>query len=202
VALVSAWRATPPAAAVAAATAQLDPAAAAVARPAAATPFGHLQVSITGDLLLVFDTETGSVGTITLGDKGAPQTLGTLRKNATGRWELGPAGAANVAPPPAADAARTTAARADVLVLMTALNRYKADVGRYPSTEEGLQALIVQSGGADNWKGPYLKQEVPKDPWGNPYVYRNPGKQNPTGVDVYSFGPDTREAGGDDIFPQ
>jgi len=121
-------------------------------------------------------------------------------KSDAGKWELVPPATAAPAAPVAPEAARVTAAKADVLVLMTALKTYRNDTGKFPSTEEGLQSLVVQSGGADNWKGPYLKGEIPKDPWGNPYVYRNPGKHNPSGVDVLSFGPDTRDGGGDDIF--
>jgi general secretion pathway protein G len=83
---------------------------------------------------------------------------------------------------------------------MTALRRFKQDTGRFPSTEEGLQALIVQPTSVENWKGPYMKDGLPKDPWGNPYIYREPGTLNADGVDVLSFGPDLRDGGGDDIF--
>jgi general secretion pathway protein G len=86
--------------------------------------------------------------------------------------------------------------------LGTALDMFAADNDRYPSTEDGgLQALISQPPGAPDWKGPYLKdqQEIPKDPWGNPYLYRYPGTNNPGGYDLFSFGPDGREGGGDDI---
>jgi general secretion pathway protein G len=180
---------------------------------AAARALASLQVSVAPNgSLVVFDSSTGDVMRVTTGDKPAVEPVGTLRKGAAGKWELVPPSstgsavapvAPGVAAPPAPTApevARATAAKADVLVLMTALKTYRNDTGRFPSTEEGLQSLVVQPGTVDNWKGPYLKGEIPKDPWGNPYVYRNPGKQNPSGVDVLSFGPDTRDGGGDDIF--
>jgi general secretion pathway protein G len=53
--------------------------------------------------------------------------------------------------------------------------------------------------GATNWRGPYLKKGIPADPWGNPYVYNYPGKNNPDGYDIMSMGPDGRVGGGDDI---
>jgi len=80
-----------------------------------------------------------------------------------------------------------------------ALSAFELDCGRYPTTEEGIKALLVQPGGVTEWHGPYLKRGVPKDPWGNPYNYRFPGQHNPTGFDLYSFGPDGQEGGGDDI---
>ena len=85
--------------------------------------------------------------------------------------------------------------------LGTALDMFAADNDRYPSTDEGLQALITAPPGAQDWKGPYLKDQptVPKDPWGTTYVYRYPGTNNPGGYDLYSFGPDLKEGGGDDI---
>ena len=175
------------------------------APPKPGTPPGALaalQVSVAPNgTLVVFDSSTGEVLRVSTGDKPTVEPVGTLRKGDAGKWELVPPAAT---PPPAApaapEAARVTAAKADVIVLMTALKTYRNDTGKFPSTEEGLQSLVVQAGGVDNWKGPYVKGEIPKDPWGNPYVYRNPGKHNPSGVDVFSFGPDTRDGGGDDIF--
>jgi general secretion pathway protein G len=92
--------------------------------------------------------------------------------------------------------ARITAAKADISSIKTALNAFEIDTGRYPTTEEGLTALVSQPSGVQNWHG-YL-DNVPKDPWGNPYQFRSPGQHNPEGFDVYSFGPDGRE-GNDDI---
>jgi general secretion pathway protein G len=176
---------------------------AAAAKPAPSPPgaLAALQVNVAPNgTLVVFDSLSGEVFRVSTGEKPTVDPIGTLRKGDAGRWELVPPAAAAPAAPVAPEAARVTAAKADVLVLMTALKKYRNDTGKYPSTEEGLQSLVVQSGGADNWKGPYVKGEIPKDPWGNPYVYRNPGKHNPAGVDVLSFGPDIRDGGGDDIF--
>ena len=53
--------------------------------------------------------------------------------------------------------------------------------------------------GLAEWKGPYVKRAVPQDPWGNPYVYRQPGRHNTNGYDLHSYGPDGRDGGGDDI---
>jgi len=75
-----------------------------------------------------------------------------------------------------------------------ALELYKLDVGRFPRSNEGLQALVQQPGGAQGWNGPYLKKsEVPDDPWGNPYVYRSPGQNG--AIDIVSLGADGRPGG-------
>ena len=94
--------------------------------------------------------------------------------------------------------ARTTAAKTDISSMETALDAFEVDCGRYPSTEEGLRALVEAPGNVQNWRGSYLKRGVPKDPWGNEYVYRFPGGNAANSYDLYSFGPDGRE-GGDDI---
>ncbi len=94
--------------------------------------------------------------------------------------------------------ARTTAARTDVSNLEMALDAFEVDTGRFPSTDEGLGALVQPPPGAQNWRGPYIKRGVPKDPWQNPYVYRYPGQHNTSGYDLTSLGPDGRE-GTDDI---
>ncbi len=68
-------------------------------------------------------------------------------------------------------------ARAQIEAFDKALDTYRLDIGRYPSTEEGLKALVTKPSGADNrWNGPYLKKEVPNDPWGRAYQYRQPGE--------------------------
>ena len=88
-----------------------------------------------------------------------------------------------------ADDARAAAARADVNNLMQALKLYKLDNLRYPSNDQGLQALVAKpSAGAipPNWR-PYL-DKLPSDPWGHPYQYANPGLKGE--IDVYSFGAD------------
>ena len=101
------------------------------------------------------------------------------------------------------DEARAVAAKQDIATIAQALKLYRLDNQRYPTAEQGLAALTAKPELAPvppNWKpGGYIER-LPKDPWGNPYVYRNPGKHNPSGVDVLSFGPDTRDGGGDDIF--
>lgn len=93
-----------------------------------------------------------------------------------------------------ADDARVTAARTDVNNLMQALKMYKLDNLRYPSGEQGLQALVAKpTTGAipSNWK-PYL-EKLPNDPWGHPYQYANPGVKGE--IDVYSFGADGQVGG-------
>jgi general secretion pathway protein G len=84
--------------------------------------------------------------------------------------------------------------------LDTALVPYRLDVGNYPSTEEGLTALMKAPAGKETkWKGAYLK-ELPLDPWGNPYQYRYPGSKNinaARGYDAWSWGPDGSESADD-----
>ena len=99
---------------------------------------------------------------------------------------------------PTAERAKPAAARADIIQLRVALDVFEVDMGRYPTTQEGLSALLAPPPGSKNWKGPYLKGAA-KDPWGHPYVYRCPGTHNPNGFDLHSFGPDGKEGGGDDI---
>ena len=94
--------------------------------------------------------------------------------------------------------AKIVAAQTDISALEMAIDLFEVDCTRYPTTEEGLQALIQQPADLDAWKGSYLKRGMPKDHWGNPYVYRCPGQHN-NSYDLYSFGPDGQEGGGDDI---
>ena len=93
--------------------------------------------------------------------------------------------------------ARTTAASADIKGNLTlALRLYEVDNGRYPTTEQGLQALIAKPTSPpapNNWKGPYIEQQ-PTDPWGKPYVYRYPGGHPPRDYDLFSYGPDGVES--------
>jgi general secretion pathway protein G len=81
------------------------------------------------------------------------------------------------------------------------LTQYRIDLGDYPSTAEGLQALITApQNRAERWRGPYLESRtVPVDPWGEPYQYRYPGVRNRGSYDVYSKGPDRQEGTEDDI---
>jgi general secretion pathway protein G len=92
------------------------------------------------------------------------------------------------------DDARSTAARTDINTLVQALKRYRLDNQRYPSTEQGLNALVAQPTVGvvpPNWK-PYL-DKLPSDPWGRPYQYLNPGVRGE--IDVFSFGADGQPGG-------
>lgn len=95
--------------------------------------------------------------------------------------------------------ARIVAARTDIANLEMVLDAFEVDTGRYPSDSEGLQALVEQPSNIKDWRGPYLKRGVPTDPWGNTYIYKYPGEHNVDGYDLYSFGPDGQNGGGDDI---
>ena len=93
--------------------------------------------------------------------------------------------------------ARKQAAKADIDGgIALAIDLYEVDNGQYPSK---LDDLVMKSSGAANWKGPYLKKGVPKDPWGSPYVYSFPGTHNTESYDLYSLGRDKQEGSGDDI---
>ena len=94
--------------------------------------------------------------------------------------------------------AKTTTAKTQIETLGAALDSYKLDVGRYPSTAEGLDALMTAPPGATGWHGPYLKKKVPLDPWGHPYVYKSPGEVNPKDYDLLSYGADGQPGGEDD----
>lgn len=95
--------------------------------------------------------------------------------------------------------ARITAAQTQIANFGVVLDAFEVDNGYYPKGKSGLQDLIEQPKDAINWRGPYLKQDIPKDPWGNPYIYEYPGKNNPNSYDLMSMGPDGRVGGGDDI---
>ncbi len=84
--------------------------------------------------------------------------------------------------------AKVKATQAQIELLGTALDTLRLDVGRYPTTQEGLNALRRQPGDAQKWDGPYLKKEVPLDPWGRAYIYRSPGEHGP--YDLFSYGAD------------
>lgn len=96
--------------------------------------------------------------------------------------------------------ARIAASQADINAhLSTALDLFELGVGRFPTTQEGLAALQTAPSGATGWKGPYLKRDVPKDPWGRKYAYRSPGQHNREDYDLFSYGPDGVEGGDDDV---
>ena len=84
-------------------------------------------------------------------------------------------------------------AAAQIELLSSALDTYRLDVGQYPTTKQGLQALRKVPEGVKNWDGPYLSKVVPLDPWGNAYHYKRPGKDNP--YSLYTLGRDGVEGG-------
>lgn len=89
---------------------------------------------------------------------------------------------------------KTKAARLQIEELSSSLDMYRLDVGRYPPSDEGLEALIEQPASAKFWNGPYLrKKKVPLDPWNNPYHYVSPGQHGK--FDVFSLGADGAEGG-------
>jgi general secretion pathway protein G len=89
---------------------------------------------------------------------------------------------------------KTKTARIQIEELAGALDIYRLEVGRYPTSTEGLQALVEPSGDVKNWNGPYLKKsQVPKDPWGYDYEYRSPGEHG--AFDIWTLGADNREGG-------
>ena len=89
--------------------------------------------------------------------------------------------------------AEVQAARQQIQLFETALDTLRLDVGRYPTTQEGLEMLRTRPFGVDRWDGPYLKKDVPLDPWGNPYMYRSPGKSG--AFDLFSYGADGVQGG-------
>jgi general secretion pathway protein G len=89
---------------------------------------------------------------------------------------------------------RTQTAKVQIQNVVAALELYRLDVGRYPTQEEGLTAVISAPPAAAGWNGPYLQRpSALVDPWGQPYLYRNPGKHGE--IDVYSLGSDKAEGG-------
>lgn len=90
--------------------------------------------------------------------------------------------------------AKADAARIEIGQVSQALDLYKLEIGRYPTTQEGLQALIQAPAGVNNWNGPYWKKNtVPKDPWGNEYRYTSPAASAP--YEIVSLGADGKEGG-------
>jgi len=94
--------------------------------------------------------------------------------------------------------AKETAAKTQIAGFSTALDAYEVDTGGYPKGADGLMNLIQAPSDVQGWKGPYMK-DVPSDPWGRPYVYVSPGRNNPNGYDLYSIGADGREGTEDDV---
>ena len=85
------------------------------------------------------------------------------------------------------------AAKAQIALFETALDTYRLDTSKYPTTDQGLQALRVKPSGVERWDGPYLPKEVPLDPWGHAYQYRSPGEHGD--FDIVSLGADGSEGG-------
>jgi len=91
--------------------------------------------------------------------------------------------------------AKVKAAKIQIESFSSALDLYYLDAGRYPSSSEGLAALVQRPGGDATWNGPYLKNGiVPNDPWGKPYIYRSPGEHGGA-YDIISYGSDGQEGG-------
>ena len=88
---------------------------------------------------------------------------------------------------------KQVAAKGQIELFGTALDAFRLDIGRYPTTEEGLKVLREKPSGADNWTGPYLPKEIPLDPWKNAYVYKSPGEHGD--YDLISYGADKVEGG-------
>ena len=89
--------------------------------------------------------------------------------------------------------AKSKTAGVQIADLDKSLELFKLDVGRYPTTEEGLDALVKRPGSVNGWTGPYLKGGVPSDPWGHPYRYANPGSNG--GIEILSLGADGAPGG-------
>ncbi len=89
--------------------------------------------------------------------------------------------------------AKESVVRAQIENFMSALDSYFLDTGKFPTPQQGLAALRARQEGDSKWNGPYLKKDVPSDPWGNPFVYRSPGRNG--GYEVISYGADGKEGG-------
>src|SRR5205085_12197272 len=98
--------------------------------------------------------------------------------------------------------AKMDAAKSQISAFEGPLDLYQLNMGDYPSTAQGLQALRQAPGDArssNQWAGPYLSKDIPLDPWGNPYQYSAPGARNPDRFDIFSFGPDGASGTADDV---
>src|ERR1017187_8322253 len=93
-----------------------------------------------------------------------------------------------------ADKAKVTAAHAQIVNFMTALGAYKLDTGTFPTTEQGLKALREKPQEVAQWAGPYMPQDIPKDPWQHDYVYKYPGEHGDE-PDIISYGLDGQPGG-------
>ncbi|MBV9504273.1 MAG: type II secretion system major pseudopilin GspG [Acidobacteriia bacterium] len=92
------------------------------------------------------------------------------------------------------DAARVTATHAQIRNFQTALGAFKLDTGTFPTSEQGLAALRIRPEGLNQWAGPYIQQDIPKDPWGHDYTYKYPGDHGDD-PDITSYGADGQPGG-------
>lgn len=89
--------------------------------------------------------------------------------------------------------AKQRGAKGQIALLESAVDTYRLDIGRYPTTEQGLEALRERPDGIDKWDGPYLRKELPLDPWGNPYLYESPSEHGEYAI--ISYGADGKPGG-------
>jgi len=97
--------------------------------------------------------------------------------------------------------AKTEAAKSQIEIFGLALDAYRIDNDAYPTSDQGLAALRTKPTSGTmprNWRGPYLRKDVPLDPWGRPYVYVAPGVENPASFDLYTLGRDGKAGGSDE----
>ena len=113
-------------------------------------------------------------------------------------WFLKPGGAPAATRPAAITLAQRERVKTDLSTIQIAIDAFEIDLGRYPTTGEGLRALIQTPPNEPNWRGPYLTA-IPKDPWGHPYGYLMPGRHNDHGFDLWSLGPDGEGTMADDL---
>jgi general secretion pathway protein G len=98
-------------------------------------------------------------------------------------------------------AAKDATARSQIEMLGAALDAYRLDTGRYPTSQQGLAALWTAPAAEPrpaNWRGPYLRKDVPLDPWHGPYLYKSPAEQSRGGYDLVSYGEDGKPGGDGD----
>src|SRR5205814_2112225 len=91
------------------------------------------------------------------------------------------------------DKSKVNATKAQISALEQALDAYRLDVGSYPTTQQGLEALRIKPAGAEHWDGPYLPKDVPMDPWGHAYAYKSPSDHGD--YEVVSYGADGQPGG-------
>ena len=94
-----------------------------------------------------------------------------------------------------ADEAKVQATRAQMENFMTSLGMYKLDTGTFPTTEQGLQALRVKPADVNQWNGPYMPKDIPKDAWAHEFLYRFPGEHQPDEPEITSLGADGQPGG-------